>query len=51
MEPSKILKVGSQYSKNDLASLLDQPLLTTVRDGVYSCKFTAVKFPILFAVC
>ena len=38
MEPSKILKVGSQYSKNDLASLLDQPLLTTVREGVYSCK-------------
>ena len=38
MEPSKILKIGSQYSKNDLATLLDQPSLTTVREGVYSCK-------------
>ena len=38
MEPSKILEIGSQYSKNDLAVLLDQPSLTTVREGVYSCK-------------
>ena len=38
MEPSKILEIGSQYSKNDLATLLDQPSLTTVREGVYSCK-------------
>ena len=38
MEPSKISEIGSQYSKNDLAVLLDQPSLMTVREGVYSCK-------------
>ena len=38
MEPSKISEIGSQYSKNDLAVLLDQPSLMTVCEGVYSCK-------------
>jgi hypothetical protein len=37
MEPREILKVGTHYSKNDLASLLDQPSLTTMRESVYSC--------------
>jgi hypothetical protein len=38
MEPNKILKVGSKYSKTDLSKLLDQPSLTSVREGVYTCK-------------
>ena len=38
MEPNIILEVGLHYSKNDLALLLDQPSLATVREGVYSCK-------------
>ena len=38
MEPREILEVGANYSKNDLASLLDQPSLATVREGVYACK-------------
>ena len=38
MEPNIILEVGVHYSKNDLASLLDQPSLATVREGAYSCK-------------
>ena len=33
-----MLEVGVHYSKNDLVSLLDQPSLATVRDGVYNCK-------------
>ena len=38
MEPNKILKTGSKYSKTDLSILLDQPSLTSVREGVYACK-------------
>ena len=38
MEPNKILKVGLKYSKTDLSVLLDQPSLTSVREGVYTCK-------------
>ena len=38
MEPNKILQIGSKYSKTDLSTLLDQPSLTSVREGVYTCK-------------
>ena len=34
MEPNKILKIGLKYSKTDLSVLLDQPSLTSVREGV-----------------
>lgn len=32
------LGLGEKYSKKTLASILDEPALTTVREGVYSCK-------------
>ena len=38
MKPYEVLKVGSKYSKNELVLLLSEPSLSTVREGVYSCK-------------
>ena len=38
MKPDEVLKVGSKYSKNELVLLLSEPSLSTVREGVYSCK-------------
>ena len=38
MEPNEVLKIGSKYSKNDLAVVLNEPSLSTVREGVYSTK-------------
>jgi hypothetical protein len=32
------LQIGAKYSKNDLASILGETSLTSVREGVYSCK-------------
>ena len=38
MDPFKILKLGSKYSKRDLSGLLVQPTLLLVREGLYHCK-------------
>lgn len=38
MKITRILKVGSKYSKKDLAHLLKQPTLANVREGVFSCN-------------
>ena len=38
MKPDEVLQVGSKYSKNELVPLLSEPSLSTVREGVYSCK-------------
>ena len=37
MLPSKVLKIGNRYSKRVLSELLDQPNLSLVREGVFSC--------------
>jgi hypothetical protein len=37
MEPIDVLNVGQKYSKKDLANLLNQPNLKSVREGVASC--------------
>lgn len=37
MEPISVLEVGQKYSKKDLASLIDEPRLLNVREGVSSC--------------
>lgn len=34
------LQLGGKYSKKDLASVLEEPSLISVREGVYSCKST-----------
>ena len=41
MNPHEILDLGRKYSKRDLADLLDQPTLSTVREGVYYCTNSA----------
>ena len=38
MEPETILQVGEQYSKKELSSLLNEPTLRSVREGVFSCR-------------
>ena len=38
MEPISVLEVGHKYSKKDLASLIDEPRLLNVREGVSTCK-------------
>ena len=38
MRPIEVLKVGSKYSKSDLALVLNEPSLSTVREGVYGAK-------------
>ncbi len=37
MQPFNVLNVGRKYTKKDLANLLNEPRLTTVREGVASC--------------
>lgn len=38
MLPSIALKIGKKYSKKDLSKLLNEPNLSLVREGVFSCK-------------
>lgn len=38
MNPLKVLKQGQKYSKKDLSTLLEQPTLSLVREGLYHCK-------------
>ena len=38
MNPFKILSQGDKYSKKDLSTLLEQPTLSLVREGLYHCK-------------
>jgi len=37
MSPFDVLDLGHKYSKRDLADLLDQPNVSNVREGVYTC--------------
>ena len=37
MNPFDVLDLGHKYSKRDLADLLDQPNVSNVREGVYTC--------------
>lgn len=37
MEPIDVLSIGQKYSKKELANLLNEPHLLTVREGVSSC--------------
>ena len=37
MEPIDKLEVGLKYSKNDLSTLINEPQILTVREGVASC--------------
>ncbi|MFT4574457.1 MAG: hypothetical protein ACI85E_001664 [Marinomonas primoryensis] len=41
MIPHQVLKLGEKYSKKDLAALLDQPNLSSVREGIFHCKNSA----------
>jgi hypothetical protein len=41
MKPQTILQVGEQYSKKELSSLLNEPTLQSVREGVFSCRGSA----------
>ena len=41
MKPQTILQVGEQYSKKELSSLLNEPTLQSVREGVFSCRDSA----------
>lgn len=36
-DPIDVLEIGKKYSKKDLAELLNEPRLTSVREGVASC--------------
>lgn len=38
MNPEEKLILGDKYSKKQLSELLDQPTLSLVREGVFSCK-------------
>ncbi len=38
MNPSSVLEVGQTYSKKDLATLINEPRLLNVREGVSSCN-------------
>ena len=37
MEPIDKLEVGLKYSKKDLSTLINEPQILTVREGVASC--------------
>ena len=37
MAPIDVLQIGQKYSKKDLATLINEPRLLTVREGVASC--------------
>jgi hypothetical protein len=38
MSVQELLELGSKYSKKELAALLGENGLLTVREGVFSCK-------------
>lgn len=38
MQLPNILKIGNRYSKKELATLIQQPTLASVREGVFSCN-------------
>ena len=38
MTPNQVLNVGNKYSKKQLSELLEEKTLSSVREGVYSCK-------------
>lgn len=38
MDPYKALNIGGKYSKHELAKILDQQSLKTVREGIFNCK-------------
>ena len=38
MDPQDILNLGKKYSKKDLSILLKETNLSSVREGVFSCK-------------
>ena len=38
MNPQNVLELGQQYSKSELADLLNERNLAKVREGVFSCK-------------
>ena len=38
MKPNLVLELGSKYSKAELTELLNEPTLSSVREGVFSCK-------------
>ena len=38
MKPNQVLNVGNKYSKKQLSELLEEKTLSSVREGVYSCK-------------
>lgn len=38
MSNINLLELGKKYSKKEIAALLDEPSLNTVREGVFSCK-------------
>lgn len=41
MDPYQVLKLGEKYSKKDLAELLEQPNIASVREGIFNCKNSA----------
>ena len=41
MEPLQVLKIGNKYSKKELANILNEPSLKTVREGVFNCNNSA----------
>ena len=38
MDPYNKLTVGEKYSKKDLSTLLDEPNISLVREGIYNLK-------------
>ena len=40
MKPQKILNIGKKYSKKELSELIEEPTLASVREGVFSCKYS-----------
>ncbi len=38
MDPYNVLTLGEKYSKKELSSLLEQPTISLVREGLYHCK-------------
>jgi hypothetical protein len=38
MNPTDVLNIGNKYSKKELSNLLEQPTLSSVREGVFSCQ-------------
>ena len=36
MKPNLVLEIGSKYSKTELTELINEPTLSTVREGVFN---------------